>query len=95
MGLEVRPVEKDFFMGFPTLKQRNIGGFLLFSSAECSISKKIKIKWTQSRLPQFTSKHLTESDNKNSDFMGIKKYYTSISFTASLEKKQPAVLAGI
>lgn len=31
-------VAKDFRIGFPTLKQRNIGGFLLFSSDEKSMS---------------------------------------------------------
>ena len=34
MGLEVKPEVKDFLMGFPTLKHRNMGGFLLFSSEE-------------------------------------------------------------
>lgn len=34
MGLEVSPEVKDFLMGFPTLKHRNMGGFLLFSSDE-------------------------------------------------------------
>jgi len=37
-GLEVMPMTKDFLIGFPTLKQRNIGGFLLFSSDERSMS---------------------------------------------------------
>lgn len=31
-------------MGFPTLKHRNMGGFLLFSSDEKSMSIEIKIK---------------------------------------------------
>lgn len=34
LGLEVNPEVKDFLIGFPTLKQRNIGGFLLLSSDE-------------------------------------------------------------
>lgn len=38
MGLEVKPDVKDFLMGFPTLKHRNMGGFLLLSSDESSIS---------------------------------------------------------
>lgn len=38
MGLEVSAEMKDFLMGFPTLKHRNMGGFLLFSSDEKSIS---------------------------------------------------------
>lgn len=38
MGLEVKPEVKDFLMGFPTLKHRNMGGFLLLSSDEKSIS---------------------------------------------------------
>lgn len=37
-GLEVVPVAKDFLMGLPTLKQRNMGGILLFSSDEKSMS---------------------------------------------------------
>lgn len=43
-GLEVNPEVKDFLIGFPTLKHRNMGGCLLFSSDEKSMSVGIKIK---------------------------------------------------
>lgn len=43
MGLEVNPEVKDFLIGFPTLKHRNMGGFLLFSSDEKSMSVEAKI----------------------------------------------------
>lgn len=33
---------KDFLIGFPTLKQRNMGGFLLFSSDDKSMSAQRK-----------------------------------------------------
>lgn len=44
MGLEVSPDMKDFLIGLPTLKHRNMGGFLLFSSDEKSRSAEIKLK---------------------------------------------------
>lgn len=43
MGLEVSPEVKDFLIGFPTLKHRNMGGFLLFSSDEKSMSIEAKM----------------------------------------------------
>lgn len=43
MGLEVNPEVKDFLIGFPTLKHRNMGGFLLFSSDEKSMSTEAKM----------------------------------------------------
>lgn len=49
MGLEVSPEVKDFLIGFPTLKHRNMGGFLLFSSDEKSMSTKAKIKEKESQ----------------------------------------------
>ena len=48
-GLEVIPEAKDFLIGFPTLKHRNMGGFLLFSSDVKSISTEIKIKIKKTR----------------------------------------------
>lgn len=42
MGLEGRPAVKDFLMGLPTLKHRNMGGCLLFSSDESSMSAGVR-----------------------------------------------------
>lgn len=58
-GLKVIPVAKDFLIGLPTLKQRNIGGFLLFSSDEKSIS--VEKKNQNRKLVKDTSQFLNRS----------------------------------